>query len=98
MGLCGEEERRPGQGRTPLPSLVRIGQGEGGGAPLSFPSSSSFPLLLLQLGKKGVLLPVGVGLPLGALSLAGRPLPLAPLYTGAGGHPRTHKLIFVIVP
>ena len=34
----------------------------------------------------------------GAPSLAGRPLPLAPLYTGAGGHPRTHKLIFVIVP
>ena len=25
-------------------------------------------------------------------------LPLAPLYTGAGGHPRTHKLILVIVP
>ena len=25
-------------------------------------------------------------------------LPLAPLYTGAGGHPKTHKLILEIVP
>ena len=80
-----EKRKEPGGGRAPLPLLVRIGQGKGGGAPLSFPSSSSFPLLLLQLGKKGVLLPVGVGLPLGAPSLAGRPLPLAPLYMGAGG-------------
>ena len=33
-----------------------------------------------------------------APSLAGHPSPLAPLYTGEGGHPMTHKLIFVIVP
>ena len=44
VGLCGKEERRPGQGRAPLP-LVRIGQGEGGGAPpFSFRSPSSSPL------------------------------------------------------
>ena len=97
MGHKGEEEGRPGQAARPLP-LVRIGQGEGGGAPLSFPSSSPFPLLLLQLGKKGVLLPVGVGVPLGAPSLAGRPLPLGSFIYGGRGHPITHKLIFVIVP
>ena len=62
MGPSGEEERRQEVGRTPSP-LVRIGQGEGV-PPLSFLSPSSFPLLLFQLGKKGVLLPVGVGLPL----------------------------------
>ena len=41
-GPCGEEERRPGQGRASLP-LVRIGQGEGGGAPPSFLPSTSSP-------------------------------------------------------
>ena len=41
-------EKREGarRGRAPLPLLVRIGQGKGGGAPLSFPSSSSFPFLV----------------------------------------------------
>ena len=53
--------------------------------PLSFLSPSSFPLLLIQQGREGVLLPVGVGLPLARLLLAGRTSPLAPLYTGAGG-------------
>ena len=33
---------------------------------LRSPTLSSFPPLLLQLGKRGVLLPVGIGLPLGA--------------------------------
>ena len=61
---------------------------EGGRPPLSFlPPSSSFPLLLL-IGKRGVLLPVGVGLPpLGAPpSLAG-PLLHSFIY-GGRGHPR----------
>ena len=46
LGLHGPRGRRgkeAGGGRAPLPFLVRIGQGKGGGAPLSFPSSSSFP-------------------------------------------------------
>ena len=61
----------------------------GGGVRPLFPSPSpslSFPLLLLQLGKKGVLLPVGVGLPLGAPSLAGCPLPLGSFIYGGRGH------------
>ena len=97
MGLSGEEERRSGQGRVPLP-LVRIGQGEGGGAP--FPSSPP-PLSPSSPNptrkREGVLLPVGVGLLLARLLLAGRTSPLAPLYTGAGGHPKDttiDRLIF----
>ena len=87
------EKRRGGQGWAVRPSLlVRIGQGEGGGAPLSFLSSTSFPLLLFQQGREGVLLPVGVGLLLARPLLAGRASPLAPLYTGAGGHPRDTKI------
>ena len=85
----GGREEETGLGRRRViggANLLQVGL-----APLSFPSSSSFPLLLLQLGKKGVLLPVGVGLPPGA------PL-LGSFIYGAGGHPRTHKLIFVIVP
>ena len=80
----------------PSPSWNRKGGGAnllgvglpplGRASPLGRPSPPS-PLLLLQLGKKGVLFPVGVGLPLGAPSLAVPPSPLAPLYTGAGGHP-----------
>ena len=52
------EKRRGGQGRprAPSPSSPNWTR-RGGGAPLSFPSSSSF-----QQGKRGVLLPVGVGL------------------------------------
>ena len=61
--------------------------------PLSFLSPSSFPLLLIQQGREGVLLPVGVGLLLARLLLAGRLSPLAPLYTGAGGTPETQQLI-----
>ena len=65
-------------GRVPPPPLVRIGLGEGGGAPLSFSLPTSFPLLV------GVLLLLGGGGLLGApIGPAG--LPLAPLYTGAGG-------------
>ena len=43
MGLSGEREGRPAWATRPSP-LVRIGQGEGGGAPLSFFCSTSFPL------------------------------------------------------
>ena len=59
-----EKRKEQGGGRAPLPLLVRIGQGKGGGAPpflllfLLFPSLS--PTLTW---KRGVLLPPGVGLP-----------------------------------
>ena len=87
MGHSGPLWRRGEEARAARPSpLVRIGQGEGGGAPLSFFSSTSFPLLLFQQGREGVLLLMGVGLLLARPLLAGRPLPLAPLYTGARGH------------
>ena len=66
MGLNGPSGGRgneaKGQPRAP-PSQVRIGQGGGRRPPpLSFPPSPSSPQVLVQLGKGGVLLPVGVGL------------------------------------
>ena len=71
------EERRGGQGWAARPSpLVRIGQGEGGGAPFPSPLPPLSPLVLFKLGKKGVLLPLGGGLlPLGAPREAGWPPP-----------------------
>ena len=83
MGLSGPrwkrgEEARAGP-RTPPPPLVRIGQGEGGGAPLSLSLPTSFPLLV------GVLLLLGGGLLLlGALTRAGRPPPLLLYIKGQG--------------
>ena len=85
MVLSGEEERRLGQA-TPPPPLVQIGQG-GGGAPPSFLSLTSSPLLLIQQGREGVLLQVGVGLHPPHSLLAGRLSRLLPLYPGAGGTP-----------
>ena len=94
MGLSGERERGS-QGGPRASPLVRIGQGVQPPFPSPSPPLSFSPT---PTRKGGVLLPVGVGLPpWRAHLLAGR-LPLAPLYTGAGGHPRTHKLIHVIVP
>src|SRR3954467_14622132 len=99
LGHSGPKERREERRKRwprapPLPSPNRTR--EGGRRP-PFPSSPplSSPLLLFQVG---VLFPVGVGLPIGAPRTRPAGLPLAPLYTGAGGHPKTHKLIFVIVP
>ena len=47
-----EKRKEPGGGRAPLPLLVRIGQGKGGGAPPFLPLFLLFPpSLLLQLGK-----------------------------------------------
>ena len=62
----------------PLPFLVRIEQGKGGGAPLSFSLPISFPLLV------GVLLLLGGGLLLARLSWPAGPPSLEPLYTEAG--------------
>ena len=91
MGLNGPSggsgEEAKGQPRAPPPQ-VRIGQGGGAPPPLSFPPLSPSCPFLLQHGREGVLLPVGVG-----LLLAGRTSPLAPLYTGAGGTLETQQLI-----
>ena len=89
-------EKREGGRRGPraptLPSPNRTR--EGGRRPLSFPSSSSSPLLLFQLGKKGVLLPVGVGLPPWRALLGRPPPPPWLLYIRGRGAPHRHKLIY----
>ena len=102
LGHTGKREGLPRAGRAPPQGLVRIGLGGGAAPPPSFPFLFPFLLsysyymegLLVGLGKEGILLPVGVGLLPGAPSLGRPPLPLASLYTGAGGHPMTHKLIY----
>ena len=91
MGLSGEERGQPGGGSqcTPL-APIRIGQGEGAAGPLSFLlCTSSFPLLLVGIGKGGANL-LGVGLP-----ALGAPPPSSFIYGGGGeGTPKTHQLIF----
>ena len=86
MGHEGEEEGRPGQAACPLPpSLNRTRRG--GRRPLSFPLSPSLPFpLLLQLGKEGVLLPVGVGLLPGAPPPGRPPVPPCSFIYGGRGH------------
>ena len=89
--LTGPEGRERAAGQAPpLPWGVRIGQGEGGAAPLSLSLSLSF------LPPSSFLVGLGMGSPTPTRrrtppSLArpkGRPAsPLAPLYTGARGHP-----------
>ena len=75
---------RKGGGRPPPQAQSKLG---GGAAPLSFfPPSSSFPLPLL-IGKGGVLLPVGVGIP-PRVRHPPWPAPSSTsLYTGEGGTP-----------
>ena len=48
--------------------------------------------------KEGVLLPVGVGLPLARPSLAGHPLPPVSFIYGGGGHPIDTQVDLRIVP
>ena len=87
------EKRRAGQGRPRAPSLlVRIGQGRGGLSSFCLPPSFS------NKARGGSPTPGGSRTPPGAPLGAGHTSPLPPLYTGARGHPMTHKLIFVIVP
>ena len=83
MGFSGKEGKGAREGARPQ-AQSELG---GGPAPLFFlPPSSSFPLPL-QIGKGGVLLPVGVGLPPWArlLPLVGPLLP--PLYMEERGTP-----------
>ena len=58
MGLCGEEERWPGQGRVPLPPSPNRTRREGVGAPLLL-SLFSHLRILFQLGKGGSPTPTG---------------------------------------
>ena len=85
------EKRRGGKGWAVPPSpLVRIGQGEGAAPPFPSPLPPPSPLLLLQLGKKGVLLPVGVGLPPWRALLGRPPPPPWLLYIRGRGAPHRH--------
>ena len=91
-GPCGEEERRPGQGRAPLPpSLNRTRRG--GGAPPFLPLLHLFPPSPIPTRKGGSPTPGGSRTPPGAPLLAGRTSPLTPLYTGAGGTLERQQLI-----
>src|SRR4051812_10511708 len=77
--------------RASPPSLVLLGLGEVAGPPSLSPPWR----ILVQLGLGG-----GNPTPRGSRTLLARqawpasPSPLAPLYTGAGGTPKTHKLIY----
>ena len=92
LGHTGKKEKGLKGGRTPPFGLVRIGLGKGRPLP-SF--SFSLPLFLFHMGG-GILL--GLRSPSRTQHLA-RPLlgsassSLAPLYTGAGGTPKTQQLI-----
>src|SRR3954470_11588651 len=89
LGHSGPKERREEReeevaARPTL--LVRIGQGKGGGAPPFLPLLHFLlPPLLFQVG---VLLPVGVGLPLGAPRTRPAASPLLLYIRGQGGTPR----------
>ena len=87
------EKEKGSQGGTRASSpLVRIGLGEGGGAPLSFSLPTSFPLLV------GVLLLLGGGLLLGTPIGPAGLLPLLLYIRGQGApldtqvDPRDHIL------
>ena len=85
MGHTGKERKAPKGVRTPPHGLVRIGLGRG--APPSFfllPPSFSYSHKERRSPTPGGSRTSPYGAP---LLLAGC-LPLAPLYTGAGGHPR----------
>src|SRR3954462_12849432 len=102
MGHEGRERAAPGGGVRPPPPIGGPNwTRRGGAAPLSLSLSLSFPSpspILVGLGK-GSPTPTGRRTP-PPLAHLSRPsgLPLAPLYTGAGGTPKTHKLILEIVP
>ena len=80
LGHTGKKEKGLKGGHTPPLGLVRIGLGKGGAPFLLSPSPFPFPT---PTRKGGVLLPVGVGLPL-ARPLLGLP-PLPPCFFIYGG-------------
>src|SRR4051812_20693840 len=87
------EKRRGGQGRPRAPSPPSPNRTRKGGALFPFPLSPSFSYKARERSPT----PGGSRTPPGA-PLGGRPrLPLPSFIYGAGGHPRTRKLIFVIV-
>ena len=86
MGLIGplweRGEGSKGGGAPPKPN-----PNWEGGRPPFLPPSSPFLPLLVQLGKGGILLPVGVGLPMGR-AIGGPALPLLHSFIyGGKGHP-----------
>ncbi len=94
------------EARVP-PSPNKIGLGEGARPPFPSPSPSLSSLSFLPpfldsysyyLEGGGILLPVGVGLLLGAPSLAGRPLPLGSFIYGGRGAPHDTQVDLRIVP
>src|SRR3954467_7397936 len=93
MGLGGEVRGLPSWAARlpPSPSPIRTRRG---GRPPSLSLSPPWRILV-QLGLGG-----GNPTPRGSRTLLARlawpasPSPLAPLYTGAGGTPKTHKLIY----
>ena len=72
MGLSGKEKRQPEMGRAPLPSLVRIGQGEGGGAPPFLPLFLLLPPSPTPTRKEGSPTPGGSRTPPSCLVGEGR--------------------------
>ena len=94
--IGGRGEAAKGQPRAPPPKSEL--DKEGGGAPPPFLSTSLLPSpLLVQQGREGVLLPVGVGLLLARLLLAGRTSPPCSFIYGGRGHPKDttiDRLIF----
>ena len=97
MGLSGKE---PGGGARPSQAQSELDKGFWA-RPLSpfLPLFPPFPPSPSWTRKGGNLLQLGVGI----LLLLGAPqgpagLPLAPLYTGAGGHPTTTQVDLRIVP
>src|SRR3954470_9474126 len=91
-----EKRRERGRGgrapHPPSPNRTR----EGGAAP-PFPSFPPLPSSPPPIPSRSPT-PGGSRTPSRRAKDQAGGLPLAPLYTGAGGHPNTHKLIFVIVP
>src|SRR3954470_11026002 len=91
MGLGGEVRGLPHGLRASPPSLVLLGLGEVGAPSLSLsPLENPSPT---RIGGRNPT-PRGSRTLWRALAWPASPSPLTPLYTGAGGTPKTHKLIY----
>ena len=96
MGLSGKGGKQGKCGVRPPRPKPNWFRAKGAGPLFPSPPLPFLPPLLLGIG--GVLLLVGVGLPLGAPSLAGRPLPLGSFIYGGRGHPIDTQVDLRIVP